>query len=137
MHGTDSLPSFETRRKRCGAPQDEVVNVSYALKLAMTATVVESMLESHRHYLSPETPLMQENFRQFLDRLRQAGELIDLHQPVDIRHISTLVDQAKTALFFHNVIGYHMPVVSGIIRSRERATRALGCDTYGEIEHKL
>src|SRR5215470_5390494 len=59
---------------------------------------------------------MQENFRQFLDRLRQAGELIDLHQPVDIRHISALVDQAKTALFFHNVIG---------------------CDTYAEIEHKL
>src|SRR5258708_2146332 len=80
---------------------------------------------------------MQENFRHFLDRLRQAGELIDLHQPVDIRHISTVVDQAKTALFFHNVIGYDMPVVSGIIRSRERATMALGCDTYGEIEHKL
>ncbi|HLK47090.1 MAG TPA: UbiD family decarboxylase, partial [Bryobacteraceae bacterium] len=80
---------------------------------------------------------MQENFREFLDRLRQAGELVDLHQPVDIRHISTLVDQAKTALFFHNVIGYDMPVVSGIIRSRERATMALGCSTYGEIEHKL
>src|SRR5215475_13631262 len=80
---------------------------------------------------------LNENFRQFLDRLRQAGELIDLHQPVDIRHISTLVDQAKTALFFHNVIGYDMPVVSGIIRSRERATMALGCDTYAQIEYKL
>ena len=54
---------------------------------------------------------MQENFRQFLDRLRQNGELVDLHQPVDIRHIATLVDQAKTALYFHNVIGYDMPVV--------------------------
>ena len=64
---------------------------------------------------------MQENFRQFLDRLRQTGELVDLHQPVDIRHIATLVDQAKTALFFHKVIGYDIPVVSGIIRSRERA----------------
>jgi 2,5-furandicarboxylate decarboxylase 1 len=80
---------------------------------------------------------MQENFRQFLDRLRQTGELVDLHQPVDIRHISTLVDQARTALFFHKVIGYDMPVVSGIIRSRERAAMALGCDTYLEIEHKL
>src|SRR3974377_189580 len=80
---------------------------------------------------------MQENFRQSLDRLRQNGELVDLHQPVDIRHISTLVDQARTALFFHNVIGYDMPVGSGIIRSRERATMALGCDTYAEIEHKL
>ncbi|MFZ0524308.1 MAG: UbiD family decarboxylase [Xanthobacteraceae bacterium] len=80
---------------------------------------------------------MQENFRQFLDRLRQSGELIDLHQPVDIRHIATLVDQAQTALYFHNVIGYKMPVVSGIIRSRERATAALGCETFAEIEQKL
>src|SRR4029077_2720967 len=80
---------------------------------------------------------MQENFRQFLDRLRQGGELIDLHQPVDIRHIATLVDQAKTALYFHKVIGYDMPVVSGIIRSRERAIMALGCENYGESKDKL
>jgi 2,5-furandicarboxylate decarboxylase 1 len=80
---------------------------------------------------------MQENFRQFLDRLRQTGELVDLHQAVDIRHIATLVDQAKTALCFHKVIGYDMPVVSGIIRSRERAMMALGCETYREIEDKL
>src|SRR5262249_16619324 len=82
-------------------------------------------------------PRMQENFRQFLDRLRQAGELVDLHQPVDIRHIATLVDQAKTALFFHKVIGYDVPVVSGIIRSRERAIMGMGCETYREIEDKL
>ncbi len=80
---------------------------------------------------------MKENFRQFLDRLRQAGELVDLHQPVDIRHIATLVDQAETALFFHKVIGYDLPVVSGIIRSRERAMMALGCESYREIEDKL
>src|SRR6202166_4915450 len=80
---------------------------------------------------------MQENFRQFLDRLRQTGDPVDLHQPVDIRHIATLVDQARTALFFHKVIGYDMPVVSGIIRSRERATMALGCETFAEIEQKL
>src|SRR6476619_6673015 len=80
---------------------------------------------------------MKENFRQFLDRLRQAGELVDLHQAVDIRHIATLVDQAKTALFFHKVIGYDMPVVSGIIRSKERAAIAMGCETFGEIEGKL
>jgi 2,5-furandicarboxylate decarboxylase 1 len=80
---------------------------------------------------------MQENFRQFLDRLRQKGELVDLHQAVDIRHIATLVDQAKTALYFHKVIGYDMPVVSGIIRSKERATMAMGCENFGEIEVKL
>jgi 2,5-furandicarboxylate decarboxylase 1 len=80
---------------------------------------------------------MQENFRQFLDRLRQTGELVDLHQAVDIRHIATLVDQSKTALFFHKVIGYDMPVVSGIIRTRERAIMSLGAETYREIEDKL
>jgi len=80
---------------------------------------------------------MQENFRQFLDRLRQNGELVDLHQPVDIRHIATLVDQADTALYFHRVIGYELPVVSGLIRTRERSMMALGCETYREIEDKL
>ena len=80
---------------------------------------------------------MQENFRQFLDRLRQGGDLIDLRQPVDIRHIATLVDQAETALYFHDVIGYDMPVVSGLIRTRERSMMALGCETYREIEDKL
>src|SRR3954449_6815447 len=80
---------------------------------------------------------MQENFRQFLDRLRQRGELVDLHQPIDIRHIATLVDQSKTALYFHRVIGYEMPVVSGLIRTAERAMMALGCESYRQIEDKL
>lgn len=80
---------------------------------------------------------MDETFREFLERLRQCDELVDLRQPIDIRHIATLVDQAKTALYFHNVIGYDMPVVSGIIRTRERAIMSMGCDTYPEIEAKL
>src|SRR6267154_188248 len=81
--------------------------------------------------------LMQETFRQFLDRLREADELIDLKQPVDIRHIATLVDQSDKAVLFHNVIGYGMPVVSGIIRSQKRAIISMGVKTYGEIEVKL
>jgi UbiD family decarboxylase len=80
---------------------------------------------------------MRENFRDFLDRLRGANELIDLHQPVDIRHIATLVDQSDKALFFHKVIGYQMPVVSGIIRSQQRAILSMGAKTYGEIEARL
>src|SRR5712691_5670027 len=78
-----------------------------------------------------------ENFREFLDRLSREKELTDIRQPVDVGHITTLVDQAQTALLFHNVIGYDMPVVSGIIRSRERAVIALGCETFREIEDKL
>jgi 2,5-furandicarboxylate decarboxylase 1 len=80
---------------------------------------------------------MNETFRQFLDRLRDAKELVDVRQPVDIRHIATLVDQSDKALFFHDVIGYDMPAVSGIIRTRERSIMGMGCESYGEIEMKL
>jgi 2,5-furandicarboxylate decarboxylase 1 len=80
---------------------------------------------------------MNENFRQFLDRLRSEKELIDIRQPVDIRHIATLVDQSEHALLFHDVIGYDMPVVSGIIRTERRATLSMGCEKYAEIEAKL
>src|SRR5215831_18610630 len=79
----------------------------------------------------------KETFRDFLERLRAAGELVDIRQPVDIRHIATLVDQAETALHFHDVIGYELPVVSGLIRARERAIMSMGCASYGEIEEKL
>jgi 2,5-furandicarboxylate decarboxylase 1 len=80
---------------------------------------------------------MKENFREFLERLRDAKELVDIRQPVDIRHIATLVDQSDKALLFHDVIGYEVPVVSGIIRTRERSIMGLGCTEYGEIEQKL
>src|ERR1700761_4950784 len=80
---------------------------------------------------------MDETFRGFLDRLRQAGELIDFHQPIDIRHIATLVDQSDKAIFFHKGIGYDIPVVSGIIRSRERTTMAMGAQEFLEIEKRL
>ena len=80
---------------------------------------------------------MDETFRGFLDRLRQAGEMVDFHQPIDIRHIATLVDQSDKAIFFHKVIGYGIPVVSGIIRTRERAMMAMGASEYLDIEERL
>src|ERR1700704_993412 len=80
---------------------------------------------------------MNETFREFLDRLRDAKELVDIKQSVDIRHIATLGDQSDKALFFHDVIGYTVPVVSGIIRTRERSIMGMGCTEYGEIERKL
>jgi 2,5-furandicarboxylate decarboxylase 1 len=80
---------------------------------------------------------MNENFRQFLERLRQEKELLDIRQAVDIRHIATLVDQAEQALLFHNVIGYDLPVVSGIIRTQRRAMLSMGCSEYSQIETRL
>src|SRR3954464_15700401 len=81
--------------------------------------------------------MKDEKFRGFLDRLRTERELTDIRQPVDIRHIGTLVDQSEQALFFHNVIGYDMPVVSGIIRTQKRAVLGMGVTNYGDIEAKL
>jgi 2,5-furandicarboxylate decarboxylase 1 len=78
-----------------------------------------------------------ETFREFMERLRAAGELVDIRQPVDIRHIATLVDQSDKALFFHRPAGYDMPVVSGLIRSRDRAIMSMGCTDYAQIEAKL
>jgi 2,5-furandicarboxylate decarboxylase 1 len=79
---------------------------------------------------------MHATFRTLVDDLSAAGELIEVKRSVDIRHIATLVDQAKTALLFRNVIGYDMPVVSGLIRSRERIAIALGC-RFSEAEARL
>src|SRR4030088_1240359 len=81
--------------------------------------------------------MKDEKFRPFLDRLRHERELTDIRQPVDIRHIATLVDQSEQALFFHNVIAYDVPVVSGIIRTQRRAALGMGVSNYGEIEAKL
>ena len=80
---------------------------------------------------------MDENFREFLGRLRAERELTDIRQAVDIRHIATLVDQSEQALCFHNVIGYSMPVVSGLLRTPHRMALALGCSKFSDIETQL
>ena len=79
---------------------------------------------------------MAVNFRQLLDDLRSEGELVEISKPVDIRHIAALVDQSDKALLFTNVAGYDMPVVSGVIDSRERLAIAMGCE-FGEIEARV
>ena len=79
---------------------------------------------------------MAANFSGLLDDLRAAGELVEISKPVDIRHIAALVDQSDKALLFTNVNGYDMPVVSGVINSRERLSIAMGCE-FGEIEGRV
>ena len=79
----------------------------------------------------------RESFRQFLDRLRAKSQLADIREPVDSRHIATLVDQSDKALMFHRVLGYDMPVVSGLIRSSERMAIGMGVERYGDIEQLL
>ena len=79
---------------------------------------------------------MADDFRQLIDELRAADELIEIEKPVDIRHIATLVDQSDKALIFTNVNGYDMPVISGVTNSRERLAIAAGCD-FSDIEGRL
>ncbi len=77
-----------------------------------------------------------ETFRTFLDALRDAGELVEVHKPVDVRHVAALVDQASTALLFHRVAGYDLPVVSGLLNDRKRIALSAGCD-YAQMEQRL
>src|SRR5436190_17276728 len=79
----------------------------------------------------------RETFRDLLERLRAANELEDIREPVDSRHIATLVDQADKALLFHDVVGYEIPVVSGLLRSSRRVAIGLGVEQYADIEQKL
>ncbi|HYC45633.1 MAG TPA: UbiD family decarboxylase [Burkholderiales bacterium] len=80
---------------------------------------------------------MNEDFRGFLGRLREERELRDITQAVDIRHVATLVDQADEALYFHKVLGYDLPIVSGIYRTPRRMALGMGCNTPVETEARL
>jgi 2,5-furandicarboxylate decarboxylase 1 len=79
---------------------------------------------------------MSTSFREFIDDLKSGGHLVEIDRQVDIRHIATLVDQSDKALMFTNVNGYDMPVVSGLINSRDRLAVAMGCE-FAEIEGHL
>ncbi len=73
------------------------------------------------------------SLRETLTDLEANGELRRITKPTDIRHIASLVDQSDTALLFTNIIGYDIPVVSGVMNSRERLGTAMGCD-FSAIE---
>jgi 2,5-furandicarboxylate decarboxylase 1 len=79
---------------------------------------------------------MVADLRRFLEELRESEEILDIYKPVDIRHLAALVDKSPKALLFHNVIGYDLPVVSGLMNSRKRIGIAMGCD-YSEAEARL
>ena len=79
---------------------------------------------------------MAMGFREAIQTQRAAGRLIDIDRPVDIRYLGTLIEESEQALLFNNVAGYDMPVVAGIMNSRERMALAYGC-AFEEIQAKL
>ena len=79
---------------------------------------------------------MVANFRGYLDNLKKNDELTVISKTTDLRDVAALVPQSDKALLFTNVRGYSMPVVSGLLQSRNRI--ALGMEApYEKIEAKL
>ncbi len=73
---------------------------------------------------------MKASFRDYVNALREHDELIEISKPVDLRDVAALVAQADKALMFKNLIGYSMPLVSGLLQSRKRI--ALGMNVAYE-----
>ncbi|MDH3442657.1 MAG: UbiD family decarboxylase, partial [Deltaproteobacteria bacterium] len=79
---------------------------------------------------------MAASFRSYLADLKQADELTEITKPTDPRDIAALVAQTDKALIFKSVRGYSMPVVSGLLQSRNRLAVGMGV-AYEKIEGKL
>ena len=75
-------------------------------------------------------------FRDYLERLREQNELLEISRPVDLRNIAALVPQSEKALFFTKPLGYSIPVVSGLLQSRNRLALAIEVP-YVKIQEKL
>jgi 2,5-furandicarboxylate decarboxylase 1 len=79
---------------------------------------------------------MKATFRDYVDTLRQADELLEITKPIDLRNVAALVAQSEKALLFKNLKGYSMPLVSGLLQSRKRIALGMGV-AYENIADKL
>src|SRR6476646_867204 len=80
--------------------------------------------------------MMRASFRDYINILRKNDELLEIAKPVDLRNVAALVSQSEKALLFKNVAGYAMPVVSGLLQSRNRIALGMGV-AYEHIADKL
>lgn len=79
---------------------------------------------------------MQASFREYINTLADNDELLEITKRVDLRDVAALVAQSEKALMFKNVDGYSMPVVSGLLQSRNRIALGMGVP-YEKIADKL
>jgi 2,5-furandicarboxylate decarboxylase 1 len=79
---------------------------------------------------------MKASFRDYVNTLRKNDELLEITKAVDLRDVAALVAQSEKALLFKNLIGYSMPVVSGLLQSRNRIALGMGV-AYENIADKL
>lgn len=70
---------------------------------------------------------MRKTFRDFLNELDAAGELLKLKKPVDVRDVSGLIEQSSKALMFDALKDYPgWRLAGGLITSRRRLALAMG-----------
>jgi 4-hydroxy-3-polyprenylbenzoate decarboxylase len=81
-----------------------------------------------------------QHLQSFIDRLDRAGELVHIRRPVSAHlEISAISDRVMkqpgggSALLFHNVTGYDVPLAINLFGSRKRMAWALGVDELDEI----
>ena len=72
-----------------------------------------------------------QDFRQFLDVLRQHGELIDINRPIALTDVGkalkqSLCDRAPAMMFNQN--GTEFPLVCGVYSTRSKALLAFEAD---------
>lgn len=79
---------------------------------------------------------MKASFRDYISELASNDELLEITKRVDLRDVAALVAQSEKALMFKNVDGYSMPVVSGLLQSRNRIALGMGV-AYEKIADKL
>jgi 2,5-furandicarboxylate decarboxylase 1 len=79
---------------------------------------------------------MKANFRDYVNVLRKNDELLEITKPVDLRNVAALVAQSEKALLFKNLLGYSMPLVSGLLQSRKRVALGMGV-AYENVADKL
>jgi len=68
------------------------------------------------------------DLRAFIRDLEGAGELTRIRKPVDPRYITPLTAQCDKGVYFEKIVGYDMPVVSGLLGSMDRLAVGMQMD---------
>src|SRR3990172_3557183 len=72
------------------------------------------------------------DLRTFIEAARKAGEMHEIRKRVDpVRELGAVLracERADKAAFFHDVAGFDVPVVGGLLSSPRRIALALVCD---------
>lgn len=73
--------------------------------------------------------MAKKSFRDYLDDLESAGEVLRVTKPVDPRDMSGLATQSERAVLFETIEGYpDWRVATALLSSRKRLAITLGCE---------